>query len=188
MVKAAEQSIWVEMDVKLSFYAARQNREHLNSSQALWTGVASCSASLQSVALGRRQLDPVPRSCQSHTWGPAHLSSRFRQRRWWLTEVMSCSQAARGLPSRDPTSMCRIQNHKNPNKLYPAPPPPSWLHADKASNQCDGFQPWRSFPQAAQLGKYFSGLFLVSLTKQSSICVSLSEQVVDVLFHRQDGP
>ncbi len=59
---------------------------------------ASCPASLLSAPLDRCQLDPVPQGCQSHTWGPAHLSSRCRQCGWWLTEVMSCSRLREGFP------------------------------------------------------------------------------------------
>lgn len=38
--------------------------------------------------------------------------------------------SVRGLPYGDPTTMCKIPNHKNPIN-----PPPMWLHADKTSNQ-----------------------------------------------------
>lgn len=64
-----------------------------------------------------------------------------------------------------------------------------WFHADKASNQRDGFQPWHDFPRAAQLGKYFCRLFFSFFNKaKSSDCVFLSEPVVDGHFCRlEDG-
>lgn len=74
-------------------------RVRLNSQKAL-TGSLKCGGFFLGLpaVCAPRQLDLVPRGCQSHTWGPAHLSSRRRQWGWWLTEVMSCSLQCEGFP------------------------------------------------------------------------------------------
>lgn len=144
-------------------------------SKALWTAVASRSASLLPALLHRCQLDPVPRGCQSHTGGPAHLSSCCRQRGRRLTEVMSRSRLCEGFPleiqlacaqsksTRTPTNSTQYHPHVAPRRQ--GPQSAWWISA------------LTHFSSSGPIRKT-----LFALTELSSDWVSLSEPTVGTVL------
>lgn len=133
----------------------------------------------------RCRLNLGPRGCRSHTCGPARSSSRCRQWARWLTEVMIGSRPREGFPPE-------IQLACAGSKTTRASTNPTQHHRHVAPRRQGQQSAWwisalTRFSSSGPIRKkkYFCGLFFSYFIVKFSLCLCLSDAVVNVLRCRK---